>query len=371
MGFEIVCNQNIPYLTGTDLRLLEIFPGEVQFDSSPFIFTGCSIGKGDAVKNISLPSDGPYTFSTKNRYTVVRCNVLGAIVSEDLIHPWGGSICSSFCHTRENMDSGYCTGKGCCQTILPDMPKALGFSTFSFSRPNITLCGPCGYGFVVEEGSYDFTVSDVWELNRTRNFTLRLDWSIGEEYCSTTLQNNYTSRNNSHCEQPTNDGGYLCKCFSGYEGNPYLNGSQGCQYINNCTRMENSPCVPEATCDKTDSDVANKDYICVCPAGTLGDGFKVGDGCKARSHANHPLYRASMFAVAVISCLALLYSVQIKRHLAQLSSKHFQQNGGLLLQQYDSTRKGTVTSTKHVKVFSVQELEKATDNYHRSRDLDF
>ncbi|PIA40558.1 hypothetical protein AQUCO_02500340v1, partial [Aquilegia coerulea] len=351
-GFEIVCNQNIPYLAGTDLQLLEIFSGEVQVNSSPFIYTGCLMDKGELQK-ISLPPDGPYKFSTKNKYTVVGCNVLGTIVSQDLNHPWGGNICSSFCHTRENMDRGYCTGKGCCQTILADVPKALGFSTFSLSRPNITLCE-----------------SDVWELKRTRNFTLRLDWSVGKEYCSMSLENKYTCGNNSHCEQPTKDVGYLCKCFSGYDGNPYLNDSQGCQYINNCTSMENSPCVPEATCDKTDSDMVNKDYTCVCPVGTLGDGLKIGDGCKAHSsQANHPIYRASMLAVAVISCLALLYWVQIKRHLAKLRSKHFHQNGGLLLQQHDNTRKGRVTSNKHVMVFSAQELEKATDNYHRSRVL--
>ena len=55
-----------------------------------------------------------------------------------------------------------------------------------------------------------------------------------------------------------------------------------------------------------------------------------------------------------------------KRKLIQLKEKFFQQNGGVLLQQKLSNHQGSVETTK---IYSAEELEKATNNYNESRVL--
>ena len=55
-----------------------------------------------------------------------------------------------------------------------------------------------------------------------------------------------------------------------------------------------------------------------------------------------------------------------KRKLIQQKEKFFQQNGGILLQQKLSNHQGFVETTK---IYSAEELEKATNNYNESRVL--
>ena len=53
-----------------------------------------------------------------------------------------------------------------------------------------------------------------------------------------------------------------------------------------------------------------------------------------------------------------------KRKLVKLREKFFQQNGGLLLQQKLSNHKGSVETSK---IYSADEIKKATNNYDESR----
>ena len=55
-----------------------------------------------------------------------------------------------------------------------------------------------------------------------------------------------------------------------------------------------------------------------------------------------------------------------QRKLIKLKKKNFQQNGGLLLQQRFSNHRGSIETTK---LFTKEDLKKATNNYHESRVL--
>jgi len=76
--------------------------------------------------------------------------------------------------------------------------------------------------------------------------------------------------------------------------------------------------------------------------------------------------------ISIISLLVLLlgcswiYWGLKKRKFIKLKEKFFQQNGGLLLQQKLSNRKGSVETSK---IYSAEELKKATNNYDESRVL--
>ncbi|KAJ0640439.1 putative protein kinase RLK-Pelle-WAK family [Helianthus annuus] len=70
--------------------------------------------------------------------------------------------------------------------------------------------------------------------------------------------------------------------------------------------------------------------------------------------------------LAVLVATTWLYFVFKKRNLVKLRQKLFQQNGGLLLKQRFITGEGSADLTK---VFTAQELEKATNNYAEDRIL--
>ncbi|KAK4359593.1 hypothetical protein RND71_021822 [Anisodus tanguticus] len=90
-------------------------------------------------------------------------------------------------------------------------------------------------------------------------------------------------------------------------------------------------------------------YNCSCPEGYTGDGEKNGRGCIApNSSSEFPWINFK------------------KRKLMQLREKFFQQNGGLLLKQRISSNEGGVEATK---IFTVEELKKATNNYASDRIL--
>ncbi|CAA2966946.1 wall-associated receptor kinase 2-like [Olea europaea subsp. europaea] len=104
-------------------------------------------------------------------------------------------------------------------------------------------------------------------INRTiENVPIVLDWVIGTQNCTEAQKSN-----DFGCRIDADNGltGYRCSCFTGYEGNPYLD--PGCKDINEC---KNNPCDPQGICTNTPGS-----YNCSCPRGYLGDGRKDGRGC--------------------------------------------------------------------------------------------
>jgi hypothetical protein len=97
---------------------------------------------------------------------------------------------------------------------------------------------PCGYAFLVENGKYSFSRTDLklkdLELKK-KEFPVLLDWAVGNQTCEQAKKNlsNYACMaDNSKCYNATDRPGYLCKCIHGYRGNPYLHhGCQGIIYI--------------------------------------------------------------------------------------------------------------------------------------------
>ncbi|XVF36977.1 hypothetical protein REPUB_Repub19eG0105300 [Reevesia pubescens] len=64
--------------------------------------------------------------------------------------------------------------------------------------------------------------------------------------------------------------------------------------------------------------------------------------------------------------MLLLYLTLRQRRISKLRETYFQQNGGILLREQLSKRKGY---GENVKIFAADELEKATNNYHETRIL--
>ncbi|KAF8411454.1 hypothetical protein HHK36_004005 [Tetracentron sinense] len=198
----------------------------------------------------------------------------------------------------------------------------------------------CSHWFLVEDGTYSFTELDISNLNLTADISTILEWTIGEGNCKDANKKNTSiCGENSVCYDSKRHSGYLCECFLWHEGNPYLNGPQGCQAIDYCDAND---CVPEATCHN----IHGGRHRCTCPKWSEG----------------------TMLSIPfMITALFWFYCAQKNRNLAKMRAKYFRRNGGLLLQQHFSSGKGT--TTKHIKIFSARELETATNNYDISRVL--
>ncbi|KAF8396190.1 hypothetical protein HHK36_017803 [Tetracentron sinense] len=211
---------------------------------------------------------------------------------------------------------------------------------------------------MAEKEWFNFTLSDLAAdgyVDR-ENIPVVLDWAIGNKTCEEVRREESASlacAANSDCT--TNGPGYRCYCNKGYLGNPYL--SQGCQDINECA---DNPC--EGICHNT---IGN--YSCSCKDGYHGDGRKNGSGCTPDTFP----------VIIVVSGIGLgflflfassswLYWALKRRRLIKLREKFFQQNGGMVLQQQIARHRGV---SEMAKIFTIQDMKKATNNYHESRVL--
>nr|POE62642.1 wall-associated receptor kinase 1 [Quercus suber] len=186
-----------------------------------------------------------------------------------------------------------------------------------------------------------------------------LDWAIGNETCEVAQNKaNYLCGANTTCSNPKNQFGYRCKCKDGYEGNPYLS----CQDIDECDAKEHphlNNCTSYQYC-------VNElgSFHCSCMEGYHSDG----ETCvpDKSSLTNKLTVGIGVGLLVLLVGGSWIYWGLKKRKHIQLKEKFFQQNGGILLQQKLSNHQGSVEATK---IYSAEELEKATNNYNESRVL--
>ncbi|KAL2557880.1 Wall-associated receptor kinase 2 [Forsythia ovata] len=366
--FDINCDTSFnppkPFSNRT-LEVIDISDSHMRIKNS--VATSCynQLGNRTRVDPVSISLAQYFSFSDMNKFTVVGCDDLALILGTKGRNFSSGSVC--LCSEKDDLLDGYCSGIGCCQTSIPEGLRTLYVSLRSLdNHTGVWSFDPCGYAFLGEEDRFIFHTSDLSDLtfkNRTiENVPIVLDWVIGTQNCTEAQKaSDFACHQNSKCIDSDNNGlrGYRCGCFDGYEGNPYLD--PGCTDINECV---NNPCDPQGNCTNTPGS-----YSCYCPHGYLGDGRKDGRGCNAQN-SQFPVIKLSLglgfgFLALIIGISWLYFSIQ-KRKIIKLREKFFQRNGGLLLKQQLSSNEGSMESAK---VFSAEELEKATNNYAEDRIL--
>ncbi|KAJ9545012.1 hypothetical protein OSB04_024719 [Centaurea solstitialis] len=184
-----------------------------------------------------LQTTEPFTFSQKNKFTVIGCDDYGSINGTNF-----SGLCWGTCSNELEVSYGHCSGIGGCAQI--SITKGLKRYNVNLSsgrnHSGIYYFNPCGMMFLGEEGSFKFLgVTDLINYTEFLNRTLSsvpivLDWVIGG---NRTCREATECKGNSFCKD-AEIGGYHCICKEGYEGNPYLD--PGCQEINEC--KDNSPC---------------------------------------------------------------------------------------------------------------------------------
>ncbi|KAK7393015.1 hypothetical protein VNO78_21465 [Psophocarpus tetragonolobus] len=291
--------------------------------------------------------------STQNKFTVVGGNTVGIVQSENNLNLY--SACVSL-YDNKSMSNDSCSGIGCCQIAIP---RGLSYFFYS-SYPNVFNSSSnrgweknpykCSYAFLVKDGEYHFsaTPTEILNLGEHTWFPVALDWAVENHTCKDACKSQH-----SVCYNATHMGhGYLCNCSAGFRGNPYL--TNGCRDINECE--ESHDCMEHTKCINS-----NGSYHCSCRDGYEGDGKNNGSGCKFGT--NRVIIIVLSVSVGILTLLGGIFYAYWKlkkKNLIKLKEQFFQQNGGLLLQQQLAKCSG---STETTKIFTLEELEKATKNF--------
>uniref|UniRef100_A0A803KWP7 Uncharacterized protein n=2 Tax=Chenopodium quinoa TaxID=63459 RepID=A0A803KWP7_CHEQI len=317
---------------------------------------------------------------TANKFIGIGCvDDLTMIIAEStpiLVHMSG---CGATCNTPENMhkqNDTSCMGNGCCQLEIPNKGlkhvRIITESLIDVGNTTNNNVSYCSAAFLAEVNEFTFSVADLFGNNagfikRTiDNVPVVLDWYVGvNETCREAQQNrsrsSYACMENTDCTDVYGgtDFGYRCSCRTGYQGNPYL--SPGCTTdINECEGPIN-PCTH--ICKNT---IGN--YTCSCPKGYSGTGRKDG-GTPCFKNKSNTLKLGLGIGLGLAFLMFIFGSVNLffrRRKLMKKREKFFEQNGGVLLSQQLHPNGGTMDSSK---IFSIEELQKATNNYHEDRIL--
>ncbi|XVF39226.1 hypothetical protein PTKIN_Ptkin01aG0018700 [Pterospermum kingtungense] len=304
-----------------------------------------------------------YVSHTRNKFIAIGCDT-NAFISGSSGQRYATG-CLSLCQNITDLIDGSCSGIGCCQADIPRGVRDYSISLDSYYKHSeVSSFNPCSYAFIAEDGAYNFSVSDLKNFNaRTSGFPMILDWRIGNQSCSEARKDpeSYACKENTICKDPDFGNGYLCNCSDGFQGNPYL--SNGCKDIDEC--KISSPCHQDADCLNLPGS-----FNCICRHGHEGDGKKDGKGCSS-VHKREGFPYVNIALGVSISLLVLVLSLSWtywwlwQRKVIRHREKFFQENGGIILQQEFSKHKGPLAA----KIFTVEELKKATNNYHESRIL--
>ncbi|MED6148486.1 hypothetical protein PIB30_053671 [Stylosanthes scabra] len=377
-SFLIDCNtnNNTPYVPQTNLTVQSIsLNGQlrVSFPVASFCYTGKNGTKGLETNQTSQQHNLTH-FSispTQNKLFVVGCNTIGAVNAYDSEGKKYYTGCLALCNTPDYATNGSCTGVGCCEIPImaaQELSSIFYVSLRAFtSNSYVSSFNPCSYSFVAEDGAYKFSSSDLAKFHHA-TFPTVLDWSVGNLSCQQAKKNKNhdfaCKAENSECVNAREDG-YLCNCSAGFSGNPYV--PNGCQDINEC--MESNDCYSKAICQNLPGS-----YSCSCPKGYSGDGKKYGTQCRPNSSSNSRAKNILIIALSisggVIALLVVSFYVYWRmkqKKLTELKEQYFQQNGGLLLQQLIARQRESTDET--AKVFTVDELNKATNNFDESKIL--
>lgn len=234
--FLITCNHSYnppkPFLNSGSTEVLDISLNGQMKVASP-VASDCYDDSGSQINNTTsaLTLSKFSISSTRNKFTTaVGCDTYALIQGSDGWNKMRAG-CVSWCDSIEEVKDGKCSGIGCCQTSIPEGVKDFMVNIKSNgNHSGAHSFNPCGYAFVVETDAFQFSSSDLKNLQSRKSVPVVLDWSVGNLSCQEVQRNSLRfvcPAANSECIDSSSGVGYHCKCLTGFDGNPYL--VHGCQ----------------------------------------------------------------------------------------------------------------------------------------------
>ncbi|VAI35083.1 unnamed protein product [Triticum turgidum subsp. durum] len=260
----------------------------------------------------------PYRFShVHNKFITIGCNTIGYIYNTNG-RTRNTTGCVSVCGSPQDLTNGSCVGVGCCQNVVPK--GLMGYNVYFYdvdyvNTSNSWYFNPCSYAGLVETEAFFFSSDYVTTTRFNDTYKGRqpvvLDWVIGNA-----------------------------------------------TYVNECEQSP-SPCPESATCQNTVGG-----YHCSCP---FGSSFaKETNSCTNRFIGVVIGLSSGIGALFLASISTLLVRMWKRSTKSRVRKAHFRKNKGLVLEQLISSDESATHSTK---IFSLDELEKATDNFDSTRIL--
>ncbi|XP_043714842.1 wall-associated receptor kinase 3-like [Telopea speciosissima] len=293
---------------GGDTEVLQISLEVPEISVSSYYAFQCYNSTGKAIgQTYWMTLRGtPFTFSaTRNKFISIGCDTLANIA--DYVDNYFTLGCMSVCRDMKSVKNGSCTGIGCCQTSIPLNLKRFSVILGSlYNHTRIWRSNPCSYAFLADQDWFDFKFSDL-SADNFANSTIPvvLDWAIGNQTCEVAVRDSH---------------------------------SYACGQNSYCSNATNGP-----------------GYQCFCKNGFKGNPY-LPRGCQG----------TGLGTIFLLVCIFFSYWTFKRRRLIKLRQKFFQQNGGLLLQQQIALHKGV---EEIAKIFTIEELEKATNNFHEIQIL--
>ncbi|BFG28234.1 hypothetical protein CerSpe_145080 [Prunus speciosa] len=377
--FDITCSQSSThptYLTRTNRVSITNFNfDEAELQIAHAAAYRCHDARGniipsnsssDRVYYLMLPP--LYTISdTKNKLFVIGCETFALLdmgIADELTLGYSVAACGPILTSSDKVPDT-CSGVGCTKSGLVG-----GLVSLEITMINYSLSGqngfyekyPCSYAFLVEDSKFNYSPSTSFQqLSNNKQLPVVINWEVGDEPCDVVEKSNNSScKGNSKCVDRSivpGKPGYICKCLDGYHGNPYL--TDGCQDINECETLSSNPC-NNGTCHNVDGS-----YNCKCNSGYRNQDPKTCIPGTKNTALKISLGASGGFLLLLVGSLWIYWGMQ-RRKFIKLKEKYFKENGGLLLQQQLASQGGSMETTK---LFTTEELEKATNNYHESRIL--
>ncbi|KAL8262335.1 hypothetical protein R6Q59_026384 [Mikania micrantha] len=381
-GFDIYCDTSLnpprASVRPTDYSSIKLI-SDSTIRTSNSVASRCSFldGSSNIFDALTNYTGWPYTFSDVNKFIVIGCDGYAWLTSETKSRNVSTG-CMVFCSDPEGIVGGECAGNGCCQSSIPqDISyfRSQVNSLVNSSNVNYTRSfAPCTYAFVGEESAFGFKgINDInaADVKASNSFMDRieasvpvvLEWAVGNLTCAEARvsdDDDFACQQNTDCVDSSRETrGYRCACKQGYQGNPYLH--PGCEDINECSDPERYPCY--GSCVNT---IGN--YTCKCEGGHSGDAT-VKFGCRRKPlNVLHLSLGLGLGFLTLLIGLSVLHSTVKQKKLIMLREQLFKQNGGVILEEKLKNTGGGGSSSV-MKIFQVEELEQATNNYSQDNIL--
>ncbi|KAG2660030.1 hypothetical protein PVAP13_1KG392300 [Panicum virgatum] len=215
-----------------------------------------------------------------------------------------------------------------------------------------------------DTGNYIMDLTDdIFDFSQEDE--IKIKWVVANLTCEQARLSDATYAcvsKNSYCldvKRGKTFDGYLCKCSDGFQGNPYLQ--------NNCTDIDE--CAIPNKCNGTCHNFEGGFNCTRCSHGKVYDPTKHKCVMSAKQH-NLILGIAIGLACGLGSISLALSAIVLTRKWKKgiqrrIRREYFKKNQGLLLEQLISNE----NTTNKTKIFSLEELEEATNNFDATRVL--
>ncbi|KAJ4717493.1 Wall-associated receptor kinase [Melia azedarach] len=348
--YAIDCISHKPFLRSIKLEVLQFSLEKSTMRVNQSVIYSCQQSK----KTISLVNlnDFPFYFSFYlNKFTGVGCNNVALMSSADSLsnsfYTVGG--CFSICNEKNRTENDSCNGLNCCQTGVPWALKSLNIAVSNINNETRSSNSSrqqeegCKYAFLVEQDWFDDNFRRPKDVQNWKQVPVVLDWRIYNTSFDKLAMNTSPRYSGSTFDCKTDDSGLVfCYCHGGYHGNPYF--LQECQDIDEC--KNSSICDSDMVCQNS-----RGSYRCINRDGPKVSVIILGIGTGL----------GGLLLLIGVCWIGMKIIKKMKK-----KEENFKRNGGLLLQQQLSSSDGSVDRCK---IFSVDELEKATDYFNVNRIL--